>query len=395
LLVPVFWWGAFVYEYYPEYFWTSAFALAVLLGVTLRMCRRWLDERRGAGYHARFAGWVALAALLVVLPIFLQRWWTTPAAMPEWRSATYAAAQRLELPPAGESMAFPIDTRFRPLAELSFLDEREREPLERAAAAVNGDNPPLLRVVDTNLSFRIRELLVAARGEFGLFGDGEPDDYYESLLEIGFHHVESLRRAPTLHRSYRADQCEFALAAELAAPESRTRLGEQAWRELVGRLRTPERRREDRRIALLFTWALSNTASMQRIDPVVEGERARQLLSDGKLIAWDDIAIWRFAEEVPSFDLDQRTFGAATWRGYRDQLTAERVRRGRFGDLAVRLSLEQLDTRLPPHNSPAAQRRREAWRAMQGMYSSRFRPTEFWSPEMEQPIEATRAMLEN
>ncbi|MEX0824512.1 MAG: hypothetical protein WD119_00010 [Pirellulaceae bacterium] len=80
---------------YPSYTWAGIAAVALLWLVTLRLCRRWSDERFGAGYYGRLAGWIALAVLVFVGPIAISRYVTTPPAVPDRHAETLALAERL------------------------------------------------------------------------------------------------------------------------------------------------------------------------------------------------------------------------------------------------------------------------------------------------------------
>lgn len=358
LMVVAMFWGGTIYQLYEEYLWTALLGQAVLVGASVRMCRRWLEGSSGPGYHARFVGWIALAALVVVLPIAGHRWSTTPAAMPEWRASTFAAAQQLEWQPgdAGYSGAVAIRPRYVS-AGGSVFEESDIEAIVQAAAALESGECRWLRAVDVNFGAYLPSLLQYLRME-----DRSEDRVvrYESAMRVAASVVNAVPKFPTLQRSDLADRCEFAMAAELSREDVREFLGAERHASYVEQLRTESRRQQDRKMAMLVSWAFANTGGRNGAAWVFEPRELYSRIQTSDLIRWDSVSIWDWDAEVPSQGLLTSAQRATpTWGRW--QLTGERVRLGRWLDMAVKKSLEQLEEGLPLHSSVAYQERMRLW----------------------------------
>ncbi|WP_164102871.1 hypothetical protein [Candidatus Laterigemmans baculatus] len=359
----------FFYEAYPSFLWTGWLGIAALFLASLSMCRRWMDRDRGAVYHGGMVGWLGTAVVAMLLPILAVRWWTTPAAMPEWRERTLAAAARVvdAQPTMGNVRYINVNYRsYYPGPTLRQDLERLQEAF--AEAADGGQMFP----IGYDLPQVMDGLLEAARSSAPrdtvrgpvpevfahMESTGGSEKWYADLLSFA---LTSVERLPELRHVLRdadlADQYEQIVVAELERPESRQILGEDRWREFVGRLRTIDERREDRRAALLASY-------------------------------------WHYVAEDRNNPLQLSLGGYSRWSWRTQALGWERWRVRRWMELATRISLEQLESGVPRPRSPEERKRMEAWaEAFDDQETVRYlQPTRYWNTGLDRRVEALREL---
>ncbi len=346
--------------------------LPVLWLATLRLCRRWLDDQRTVGFYSRAVGWVAAAVLVAFGSVVVQRWITTPAAMPEWKRQVLAKAAALP--------AVPLRAKNLRIMDSEMVNNQSGWLVETCQAINQSDNA----VFSVKTAERIRLYFQNLPGQGALFpeppsaeqqtadqlaadqlaAEQQTNELYADLIEATFRSLERYRQHGELRYSDLADAIEAQLVGELASPRARHRLSPQAWAAYVERLATAEQRREARRRALLRSY--QSYAGPRR----------------------------SFATLGYGSDIDSRLLGGYWVIGERRHILAgERYRTRRLVDRAVRLSLEDLD------RTSATETETERWDAWQDVWEvpshiNSAIPTMYWDRNLDASVRALKAQRE-
>ena len=389
---------AYIFSLYPAYAWTAGFGLVALLAGGLRMTRRWCESDRGFGFHGRFVGWLGIAALAVVCPIVVHRFWTTPPAMQEWRVATFAEAKSLEFEPYD---LVPLE---RVALRVSYVDGSiywlTDDSLQRLKNAIEGTQEGRVTLLEP---IEARRSLGWLFGLYAFYGAQLPEEAIEidkgDALAFVLSNVEYLSGKPlTLYTSDYVDGLEYTAAQALLKPEIQKALGAVRLKELAGQLRTPEQRKKDRRNAILFSWAYHNS---DEFNPWAVSNGIIDAANLGNLLPMNDKK------------LGERAFEFGGYRAYFNPMKAvipfEQRRNTRMQDQAVRYSLQILDqASLPTRDELLTSidiRRHSAnlmqsyyWNAaFDGQYGNLLEryspePANLWYGDVEQQIEEARSL---
>lgn len=341
---------------YPTYDWAAIASVGLLWLVTLRLCRRWSEERLDAGYYARLAGWIGLAALAFVGTIATVRYAATPSAVPGWHEETLALVEGSL--PTSETNRSPLLSR-DPQPRLSsgpgqrFYDVEE---LRKTAEEVVTNEQ---RVLGRQALSETAKILGTLRRQ-ALEDDKPSAQGYQSWLRAMLLSSRRIYQSDVVWAEPRmGDQFESLAIDELLRSDSRDLLGASAWKELVELIPSSEEREQGRRNSILRGW----------------------------LIYQHDPRYLPFYLHSNAAEL-------------RRLIPAEQWRTGRLLDRAVRISLEQLEEGLPPEGSPKEETRLQAWRALSddefvgvdyaSFYGHNALPTSGWTPELNRKAERLR-----
>lgn len=327
---------AFVFTLYPGYEICIVTGVAVLAACTLRMTRRWSEGDQGAAYHGRFIGWYSLAALLVITPIVAYRLWTMPPAMPDWRANTFAEASKLEFESDDVSLPqiVPLRVMYVDATRYQLTDDSINRLKEAIKDMKRGESVMLDHSTGLNTIAYLLGSTTVDASQFYETNEVTADD----VMALTFSTIEALSGKPlSLFMSQHLDQIELTAAQALGSDFVQKELGEERIRDYAGRLRTPAQRREDRRSALLLSWAVHNSdspSSMGAIGGVIDPKTIGNLLPTN----------------APK--LDDRAFSFGGYNNYLPSkaiISYERDRNLRLFDLATKLSLDRLNQpSLPP-----------------------------------------------
>jgi ABC-type transport system involved in multi-copper enzyme maturation permease subunit len=379
-----------LYSVYPEY-WTTAFVgLGVVFVCTLRMTRRWAEGDRGVGFHARFCGWIALAALAIVVPIYAGRTITTPPAMPQWREQMYNQLMALDRPDNANPPPIMVNVPSSLDSGQGKLSEDSIRMMREAADRVRQGGTEVLLLAPGHPG-RLQSLLFGSRGEKQQPIGEAGFPAYEDILVLMANSIDQYQgQVLDIYFSDQLDQIETELARELDSANSREILGDSQWMEFASHLRTAEQRRSYRRRCLIASWGAMNTRSFDNrgsqwntppkpAEPLVRIDRASQL---------------------PSTFTIRQYYGGTTMR---DVLLFERLRNWRLIDRATKISLDQLmSPPLPEPSSAANLLRREAWAQVTKIpyaeSNARYAvsmPTELWHAANERLIKRVRDQIDD
>jgi|GEM_PF-6339171 len=218
--------------------------MVVLWLTTLRVCRFWMEDRRSRGFYLRTVGWIAAAALLAIGSQFAQRWFTTPAAMPQWQQRVLAKASAL--PPAENDFSLvmlpfphlPLATAVRPLSEPT------PAPEPKAVAPIH-----LRRLLTT-----LRQTEFAGDAPSPSRDRDAQEINYQDSLTLLMQTRDLYRGSQQLSLSDLADEIDLYLANELTG-RGRHLLKPDQWNAFVAQLPTPEQLTADRRAAVLRSYS--------------------------------------------------------------------------------------------------------------------------------------------
>lgn len=312
---------------YNDYFWPVVLGIAVLLGCTLRMVRRWSEGQRAWGYHGRFVGWYCLAGLAIVAPVIGYRLLTIPAHLPDWRQQTHAAAVGLQ---------FEVELKenewleYRPIqfwgAGLTYQDN----VIQQAIADIESGEEVLL---DKDQGQRVfHHFLLAPQAAAHRAAGNDVPLSVDDLLAVLFSGINKLSGMPlTLESSDYLDRLEWTATQALLDPSIQQELGAERLAHYAVQLRTPQQRRLDRRNSLLLSWAFHNSAGWT---PFAETAGLIDPKAIGELLEQDDPAMINRVFSFAGYTI----FGVPK----RAQLIGfERTRLLRHLDQAAKISLQQ------------------------------------------------------
>lgn len=343
--------------------------LPVVWLATLRLSRRWLDDQRTVGFYSRAVGWVAAAVLVAFGGVVVQRWSTTPAAMPEWKRQVLATAAALP--------AVPTSSQNLRILDAEMTNNQSGWLVETCQAINQSDNAVFSAKTADRIQLYFQNLPSDAvafsalqlddrqqRADEQQAAERRANKLYADLIEATFLSLERYREHGELRYSDLADWIEAQLVGELSSPRAPHRLSTQTWAAYVDRLATPEQRSEARRRALLRSYR--NYVVPQRY----------------------------FVASGYGSGIDSRLLGGYWVIGERRHIFAfERTRTRRQVDLAVRLSLEDLD-----HASSleAGTERLDAWQDVWETPShiNSSIPTRYWNRSLDASVQALKARRE-
>jgi hypothetical protein len=347
LLVCCAFYFGMVAVFYGEYLQLLFLPAAIATICSLRMARRWSDGDSGIGYHGRFMGWLGIALLVVPLIIVGLRVSDMPPAQTSWRTEMFAQTKAMF--DQGVSNSHQLVQ-----SEDAVPDVDERTSNARQSAM----NLLQRHYHDGGESF-------LSRFHEHLAGQGSALDQSVSsneAIDAQFYAVIETMRAfrnyqlVSLQQSDNIDKTELMLSRMLSVPEIRTFIDDSRWNEAVEILRTSEERARDRRQALLWSW-----------HAMVLGQDEQEFGTFNGIMGY-----WHPANRL--------VFGI------------EQTRYFRLADIAVQISLKQVETP-PASDSAASQARRAAWDAVMHVdptYKSveyyQPRPTSHWNAEFEQAV---------
>ena len=310
-----------LYSLYQNYAPTAVFIAPILLFASWRLAGSWLAGKVDGKYHWRAIGYMGMAALAPMLVIFGSRVWTTPAAMPAWRSQTLALAAQLPESPIQDELVVPgTFNRTGFSGAFAKLNEEEqtdwlKEELESNTIGEKVSLDDLNLVLSDRVYHNTTEKLLA--------------------LEILLKWAKQLRESVAAGESTVAMLRDAELAEEAAVQhlELETARGrvpierKAKIRELIAMIPSRELRKESRKNGLLTDWRQYTSS------PWIKENQAGEYFSK------------YFLMQPVAYTLSDIPF--------------ERRRADRYVDDLTRLLLEQLDQGLPQDEQATGYRERQ------------------------------------
>jgi hypothetical protein len=325
-------WTLPVSTIYVSYFWTIMLMVPVLLFATRRLTARWLDDKIDRGFHIRVVAYTALATLVPMLTILGHRYATTPAEITPWRAEMLAIDD-----PA------PVNNQ-EPRADWAILFSHVQ-----STPPMFDDAPSALRDY-----IRVLKAQVAAEGPGEFFFVYALDEHIrptsspvtEDVVEL---QRTSIRLLLKWARMIREDIASGRISA-WPAIQSAARAESLAARGLSQ-----------------LTDALGTTPELAQFVALIPSSELRQRSRRIGLIGeWRRYQQTPWKREIVETEIYGKGFMGQAIAYNVERIPLERTRADRFIDLATRLSLDQLESGLPPLDSMQTTEANVLWSQARG-----------------------------